>query len=65
MIYNICIVVIKYGIFYDDFFVNCFGNIEECGKLFGSVQRDIIKKVNFELIFERYVNIGQIKKMMK
>lgn len=65
MTHNTCIVATKYGTFYDDSFANCFGNTEERGKPSGSVQRDITKKVNFELTLERYVNIGQIKKMMK
>lgn len=28
------------------------------------VSRDITKIVNFELVLERYVKIGQVKKMM-
>lgn len=37
----------------------------EYGKLSGSIQRGITKKVNFELVPERYVKIGQVKMMMK
>lgn len=37
----------------------------EYGKVSGSIQRGITKKVNFELVLERYVKIGQVKMMMK